>query len=815
MITATLLANLLGCGLMEPELPELVSDPQHVAFDASVVESGLPLASDLAIATDGTTWLLDGYRRQMVRLDEAGATAQRIALPVPAVRFAAAVDGTGWWLADPEGPAVHRIDPTGALSSSFTVRFPESEREVQPTAVLDLGDGLLVGARTGELVWLGYDGAVTRGLHDDPDGNRLGSIAELARLPDGRVVVVDTLGPNVLVIEAGGALKPWATLRGPWVGHLLKPKSAAPGPEGTLLVVDSQQGAAQLFDADGTALGVVAVGPGAAHALDLGHPIAVDAQAGKFRVLDQASGRLHTLALPAAALAHARERAKTRHLRTTLVTAPTADHTSDARLCFQCHDGIVNDERAVWDATLGHHPVGEIPEGVQPPPGFPLDEQGRLRCGTCHSPHGRSSLEELAANAEGADLARHATGTEDLFLRARRSDSALCVACHTDAAHEQVVAASRFGEGGAHPIGEALTRALAARGGEAGPLGLPPGVSGNCLDCHAVHAAGDTALRAAIGDGRTCVGCHPDRAGADHHPLPERAAPHAEGASPVGTACFACHDLVGGAKPALLQRDRGLCTQCHAEPKLVGAHASVRHDSGAPCLACHDPHAAAGPHLRDAKLVGTTVDPLGCTGCHKPDPAGARGPGALGHPVGGEAPGCADCHGSPHDPVGTRACASCHEDAKAAEERGGHGRLACAACHAPHANNPSYAKARDENPAGARCLACHAPGATGSIVHIAHWQHPIPVFEPNTPRWAALQALTLYDALGQPVKPGQNGALTCQTCHTAHGPPETGGELRKPGWEEACAACHGDDALPMYRWFHQPERRARMLGGAP
>jgi hypothetical protein len=55
--------------------------------------------------------------------------------------------------------------------------------------------------------------------------------------------------------------------------------------------------------------------------------------------------------------------------------------------------------------------------------------------------------------------------------------------------------------------------------------------------------------------------------------------------------------------------------------------------------------------------------------------------------------------------------------------------------------------------------------------------------------------------------------MTCSTCHETHGPDadKPGDHLRRPGWEEVCAACHGDQGLVLYRYFHDPEARGRLL----
>ncbi len=75
-------------------------------------------------------------------------------------------------------------------------------------------------------------------------------------------------------------------------------------------------------------------------------------------------------------------------------------------------------------------------------------------------------------------------------------------------------------------------------------------------------------------------------------------------------------------------------------------------------------------------------------------------------------------------------------------------------------------------------------------------------------RWSALSGLRLFDATGQPAAANAGGTLTCASCHATHGPaPDGADHLRLPGWKAACSACHGPDALLLYRSFHRREAR--------
>ena len=171
--------------------------------------------------------------------------------------------------------------------------------------------------------------------------------------------------------------------------------------------------------------------------------------------------------------------------------------------------------------------------------------------------------------------------------------------------------------------------------------------------------------------------------------------------------------------------------------------------------------------------------------------------------------GCGTCH-DVHAPNRAPDCAGCHPIEAGLAHRGGHGDASCRDCHTAHAPAPTAPRsARGTNPVSARCLACHTEDARGAATsRVAAFDHPAAVFLPDGRRWEPLRGLPLFDEGGQQIADGQNGAMTCQTCHRVHGPePGDGPKLGRAGWKQACAACHGIDALPLYQWFHDARRR--------
>lgn len=822
MIAALLLA---ACG--SPGLPDLSDGPHAVQAELTWrVELDAHYPTDLLPMADGGLWVLDGYEHRLLRFDDRREELDPVQLPVwvGGSRLAAAVAG-GAWLADPKGHIV-RLDADGVIDE--TLPDPLAGTGRQPVALLEHGGGLWVSDRDGSLRELDPATLEQRQVVAvDADGQPLGLVTDLLPHPEGGLLAVDSLRTAVHHIDDGVVQDSWGRF-GMWAGALMKPKAAVAGPAGTVLIADSALDVLQLFEADGGEVGMLVDAD--QQPLRFVHAVAVEALgAEELVVLDAGEPALLGVRMSAAAVSVAREEARATHalrygLRE-LDGAGVAGLQGDT--CLQCHDGLVLDDREVWQRSLFSHPVDIVPD-TEVPAFFPLDEQGQLRCTTCHSPHG--AAEAAQAGAVGDEdqrlaLVRH-TEQEEFFTRLARGDSALCEACHTDAAHDDALGRLAL-VGSAHPVGSALEDALAARFGDDV---LPEQIEKGCLGCHAPHGALDDKLLRSAGDGKGCLSCHESQADASRsHPVGAagaRARPRQAADIPLDrdgrVDCGSCHRLVGGMGDALLRVPADgddLCTSCHDDrvTTLSGPHGRVRGAAGMACLGCHDVHDQAGDHLLIAK-PGGAEDPTGCLSCHaegKRHTARGLAPGRRGHVVDGDthegmdgALTCASCHDAHRPRAG--ACDDCHTDQAQERDRGGHGTAECLDCHPAHDDAP-LARDPQHNPQSWPCLTCHGEqSGRGSAARVVEFQHPTPVFEPDGTRWKPLGDLPLFGPDGAAQGAGLNGDMACTTCHRVHGPDPVSpkSKLKRPGWEKPCAACHGDNALPLYRYFHQPDRRA-------
>ena len=215
------------------------------------------------------------------------------------------------------------------------------------------------------------------------------------------------------------------------------------------------------------------------------------------------------------------------------------ESASTQRMCLSCHDGFVRDSRFVWSEGHMTHPVGvKPPASMKLPmagenPLFPLNEDGEVYCGTCHSAH----------------LGDGAAATAPDFVRASPENGQLCQNCHADKATVAGTPHARVKK-----------------------TGQPPDFdnSGICGRCHAPHDN-----RGALMWSKT-----PGKAG-----------------TPVATLCRSCHkdDPEYGEHPVqVLAWSQSVREPLRGKPgkEMPVFDEQARHAARGTigCATCHDPH---------------------------------------------------------------------------------------------------------------------------------------------------------------------------------------------------------------------------------
>jgi predicted CXXCH cytochrome family protein len=477
-----------------------------------------------------------------------------------------------------------------------------------------------------------------------------------------------------------------------------------------------------------------------------------------------------------------------------------------SQLCLACHTDVVAEVREI---------AGPIPE----------DEAGHL-VGEVHRTVARRGAAAIAAEVESVEcLDCHAPhgAVGDMLLSADAAASGGCTRCHVGVSVEHGA--------NTHPVNRPLTDPAAIRALEARGVFLAPDDSVSCLTCHDVHSSGeDSWLTASMSADERCVVCHRAQSSlqGSGHDLRKKGGQH------LATACLGCHTLHEATGPALGRtggdlRDPTGCQSCHAEGGV--ARESIIPDAGHP-LFDRNPSPGKLPAVGSAGTL-----PLGepgsssCLTCHDPH---ARSSGSVNTAMlrkpGGDAETCLACHdemrtalGSDHDLRLTDSSLS--RQRQEPMEAGGF----CLACHGMHdAGDWQGWGARTGGPSSASnasraCLGCHEQGNPAGGTVVAVWDHPTDLLLTSAKvPWHNTGELPLYDDAGRPTDDKQIGQITCLTCHDPHvwspkhggqggtGEGDTRNSFLRPGWEGFCSGCHGEEALAVYRYFHDQGYREEM-----
>lgn len=188
-----------------------------------------------------------------------------------------------------------------------------------------------------------------------------------------------------------------------------------------------------------------------------------------------------------------------------------------------------------------------------------------------------------------------------------------------------------------------------------------------CAACHSLSTAA-AGVKAAAGDGSTCLSCHKKLAvGAWVH-----------GPVAVGS-CLACHDPSASPSFSVKEPIADVCFSCHQEQRDLWRSKKYMHGpvTTGKCTICHGPHSseiAFGLHKATWYL---------CTTCHEDRGSGKH---VLGHSFSTEGH---PTHGRP-DP-----------------RRPGK-EFTCASCHDPHASNVPQMWVIDAKSTFELCGLCHA-----------------------------------------------------------------------------------------------------------
>ncbi len=377
---------------------------------------------------------------------------------------------------------------------------------------------------------------------------------------------------------------------------------------------------------------------------------------------------------------------------TDLVPYQSQKVVATPEMCDSCHDGSIMDSRARMTIGRGHKTGAPPPAGMRIPDIFPLDDNGKVQCATCHTAHGVPS-------GPGEDTT--------IFMRTSNKDSAMCRMCHSGKDAPQPDRNHPMGKV-QRPIPGEFLKLSAAAGKKADKI--------TCESCHTAHGAPDNALLIKSSrDAGLCLACHTDKSMLT--PAGRKKPGHVVNVRPVsakipesllnqgakvGVAgeiiCATCHRVHGPqtGQHLLIMRDdqkASLCLACHTDkqdlvqtghnlitsaPRVKNLQGNTAAQAGI-CSACHLPHKPA----RELAPGGDYTTGM-CLNCHGKGQFAAR-PLIFGpsHPL-GVAPFQASAAGNLYTPSGVRDGRLSLPLFDLYGVASDSGKVTCATCHDPH-----------------------------------------------------------------------------------------------------------------------------------
>jgi len=480
------------------------------------------------------------------------------------------------------------------------------------------------------------------------------------------------------------------------------------------------------------------------------------------------------------------------------------DVASNENLCFSCHDGFMLDSRFLWESGKYAHPVGQKPSDKINIPQkngkniLPLNDDGRVYCGTCHSAHGVDWEDKESP----------------IFMRVKDVEGQLCMACHQNKTE---------GPGhGMHPVKKVQAKTPTKLLQAGAKLGRKGEVL--CQSCHKSHGAAEKKMLLVKNDkSQLCGECHADRYAHSReqagkkgtHPVnikPRRAkvprsmldqgAKLGGGDEIICQTCHRPHDATPETSLLLAENKKGsLCQGCHKDQrsvlnskhdmgKVAGDSQNIRQqkasEEGA-CSACHVPHKGTGPKMW-ARLRDGRQDPMAslCLSCHnKEGLAKKHTVGRYSHPVGVDI-----------KKLGRSVALPTFSDSGFKWQDVEQGKVSCSSCHDPHQWDPNNRHSKGEAGKKGSSKNRFLRIANGSQAKLCKTCHQGKWNVANSKHDMRHMAAEAKNALGQTAE--ESGI--CGSCHLVHN--ARGSRLwarenltgQGTGYV-ACLGCHNEQGL--------------------
>jgi predicted CXXCH cytochrome family protein len=514
---------------------------------------------------------------------------------------------------------------------------------------------------------------------------------------------------------------------------------------------------------------------------------------------------------------------------TNVLMKDTQGVVSSEAICYSCHDGYVNDSRAIVWKYNRHKTFVKPSNNVTVPSELPLSNKDEIYCGTCHSAHGVSS--EL----------RGGRSLFTPFSRVKNIDSSLCEMCHGKE--------TNFKRSNGHPLNTTQLK-LPAVLFELGGVRSKDENKVICQSCHKVHGAKGSKITIVDNtNSKLCIICHEKQKSLINTKhdirlsLPDIKNIKQQRVSQSGP-CGACHIPHNAANKRLWARQlesgdlaTQMCLSCHGEKigydtKHIG---NISHPVNNELTS--DTSISDTLPLYTAGLTRSPKGRVQCFTCHEvhrwsPNASTDKG----GKDIEGDG---SNSFLRISNNVSSNLCLDCHKDKKqlitsdhnlivtAPGEKNIHGLMAdqsgpCGACHVPHNASGGHLWAKkisaNKDIVTQLCVGCHNKEGAAKAKLIGNHYHPvnIPFKTLNSSTGKKISTLLpFYDSGGNRMPEGKDGEIVCITCHEPHTwtPKQTGpvlnytyknieGDttnsfLRKANFpsSDLCKVCHADKAL--------------------
>jgi len=456
--------------------------------------------------------------------------------------------------------------------------------------------------------------------------------------------------------------------------------------------------------------------------------------------------------------------------------------SSTSKLCFTCHDGYINDSRFQFREGAHEHPIGVKPskkiriKKSKDGEIYPLNEDGKLYCGTCHTAHGNDWNSSESA----------------IFMRSKNVDSSLCIDCHANHTGE---------DNNNHPTAKfkgktpKLIRTTRSRFGKKKKV--------ICQTCHVTHdSSGDNLLVMGGKKSKLCVACHTSQKniiGSEHDMSKHKGllSRKTRKAIKESGSCAGCHVSHGGNIKPLLAIDNSnkkitewdQCVSCHSEDGIAG-ETSIGHYSHPVDVSIKKVNIQVVGNqwispLTEKKIItlplydlkGNRVEYDGnvrCATCHDTHNVANTGKNFLRIEQGKNSKLCTNCHLERVSVITSKHNINLYSPAQLKKVGGnaGKGLGICSTCHSTHQgkaqNMLTLVDQNDKHPVSllnSVCTHCHSKNGAASNSVMPKHSHPN-----NIKLSEGMQPLKLpvFSKNGKRVTDHRKGKMECATCHNVH-----------------------------------------------